>query len=156
MYGFQGIRSYVCHHELTSVLSSQWGPYDVRCANRNAGRWTCWIISSSKTQPRCRAAPWKKPPRSVPHTPHLRWTSNLFHLTGSDYSCVFTSRCVWAAMTTPRRRATAWSVWSFCVWRVSRHTRGWNSPGTTPYGRRRRCPQVVCDTQQENNTLTSQ
>lgn len=53
-------------------------------------------------------------------------------------------RCVWAARTTQRQQVTAWSVWSFCVWRVSRHTKGSSSPGITPYAKRRRCLQVLC------------
>lgn len=60
----------------------------------------------------------------------------------ASFAC---NRCAWAATTTQRRRATAWSAWSFFAWRASRRTRGWSSPEITPYGRRRRCLQVGPD-----------
>lgn len=144
-----------------SGLSLQWVQFDVQYADRNAGRWMYWIIFLSRTLPRYRAAPWRKPARLVilfPYPEPLTLQQFVFvdsQVMISSVLCLFyifpLHRCVWVATTTQRQQVTAWSVWSSCVWHALRRTRGSSSPGITPYARRKRCLQVVCCTWKENS-----
>lgn len=73
---------------LASAVSLQWVPSDAQSADKNAGRWTFWTISSWRTLLRCPAARWRKPARSVitcTCTVHfkipivLRWPVQIFN-----------------------------------------------------------------------------
>lgn len=83
--------------------------------------------------------------------PFLPYNWSLF----SSFCLVIFDRFVWAAMTTQRPRVTAWCVWSSCVWRVSRPTKGSSSLEITLYARRKICHQVLCCTWQESSDYTA-
>lgn len=117
-------------------------PFGVQCADKNAGRLTYWTTSLSRILLRCPAARWRRPARLVvTNRTSLEPSCDRILPLTTFYVLLF--RCVWAVTTTQRQQGIVWSAWSSCALRVSRHTRGSSSPGITPYGRRRRCLQVV-------------